>query len=325
MAGVARASARRGSGDPFFPLAGNGGYDVGHYGLALDYDPATRQPRRRRPSSRPAPRSRLARFDLDLRGFDVTAADGRRPSGVLPARGPGAHRHAAAGAARGRAIPRSPSRYAGVPEVITDPDGSIEGWVPTDDGAFVVGEPQGAPGWFPANDNPRDKATYDIAITVPAGPHRGRQRRARCGASHHGGRDHLALASSATRWRPTWPRRPTARFTLTQYARRRAPGLRRGRPDAGRELASRLLDERARRSCASSARSSARTPSTRPARSSTTRPTSATRWRRQTKPNYDCAPDETTLVHELAHQWFGDCVSAAPRGRTSGCNEGFAT
>ena len=53
--------------------------------------------------------------------------------------------------------------------MITDPDQSIEGWVPTDDGAFVVGEPQGSPGWFPCNDNPRDKATFDFAVTVPAG------------------------------------------------------------------------------------------------------------------------------------------------------------
>ena len=51
--------------------------------------------------------------------------------------------------------------------MVTDPDGSIEGWVPTDDGAFVVGEPQGSPGWFPCNDNPRDKATFDFAVTVP--------------------------------------------------------------------------------------------------------------------------------------------------------------
>lgn len=27
-----------GSGDPFFPQAGNGGYDVAHYSLTLDYD-----------------------------------------------------------------------------------------------------------------------------------------------------------------------------------------------------------------------------------------------------------------------------------------------
>ena len=29
----------------------------------------------------------------------------------------------------------------------------------------------------------------------------------------------------------------------------------------------------------------------------------------QTKPNFAFAPDETTLVHELAHQWFGDAVT----------------
>ncbi len=29
-----------GLGDPFFPQAGNGGYDVRHYSLDLGYDPA---------------------------------------------------------------------------------------------------------------------------------------------------------------------------------------------------------------------------------------------------------------------------------------------
>ena len=29
----------------------------------------------------------------------------------------------------------------------------------------------------------------------------------------------------------------------------------------------------------------------------------------QTKPNFAFVPDETTLVHELAHQWFGDAVT----------------
>ena len=41
--------------------------------------------------------------------------------------------------------------------------------MPTADGAFVVNEPQGSPGWYPANDNPQDKATFDIAVTVPEG------------------------------------------------------------------------------------------------------------------------------------------------------------
>ena len=57
--------------------------------------------------------------------------------------------------------------YAGTPSVVVDPDNSIEGWVPTDDGAFVVNEPQGSPAWYPCNDNPRDKATFDFRVTVP--------------------------------------------------------------------------------------------------------------------------------------------------------------
>jgi len=28
-------------GDPYFPAAGNGGYDVAHYGLGLTYEPAS--------------------------------------------------------------------------------------------------------------------------------------------------------------------------------------------------------------------------------------------------------------------------------------------
>ena len=59
--------------------------------------------------------------------------------------------------------------YAGQPEPVVDPDDAIEGWVPTEDGAFVVGEPQGTPGWIPVNDSLRDRATFDFAITVPKG------------------------------------------------------------------------------------------------------------------------------------------------------------
>jgi hypothetical protein len=32
-----------GAGDPFFPNAGNGGYDVQHYSLKLDYGPQNEQ------------------------------------------------------------------------------------------------------------------------------------------------------------------------------------------------------------------------------------------------------------------------------------------
>src|SRR4029079_1876762 len=54
-----------GSGDPFFPLAGNGGYEVSHYSLAIAY--------RHELSGHVAVFARatenLSRFDLDLRDF----------------------------------------------------------------------------------------------------------------------------------------------------------------------------------------------------------------------------------------------------------------
>ena len=61
-----------GSGDPFFPLAGNGGYDVQHYGLTLSYRPADRH-LSGLAVIRAAATQDLSSFDLDLRGFTVAA------------------------------------------------------------------------------------------------------------------------------------------------------------------------------------------------------------------------------------------------------------
>ena len=46
-----------------------------------------------------------------------------------------------------------------MPPKIVDPDGTQEGWYPTDDGALAVGEPQGTAAWIPCNNIPGDKAT----------------------------------------------------------------------------------------------------------------------------------------------------------------------
>jgi aminopeptidase N len=156
-----------GLGDPFFPLAGNGGYDVKHYSLDLDYDRATNQLDGRATILARA-EQHLSRFNLDLRGYEISELevngrdarferDGQELT-VIPRRG------------LIRGLPFLVRvEYSGNPEPVQDPDQSFEGWVPTDDGAFVVNEPQGSPGWYPANDNPRDKATFDFEITVPEG------------------------------------------------------------------------------------------------------------------------------------------------------------
>jgi aminopeptidase N len=156
-----------GLGDPFFPLAGNGGYDVRDYDLTLDYEPAANRLRGTATITATATQD-LSRFDLDLRGFEISRllVDGRAAS--LARDGQELVITPRVGLHRGRAFTVVVD-YAGTPGVVTDPDGSIEGWVPTADGAFVVNEPQGSPAWYPANDNPRDKATYTFRVTVPDG------------------------------------------------------------------------------------------------------------------------------------------------------------
>jgi aminopeptidase N len=156
-----------GLGDPFFPLAGNGGYDVTNYALRLSYDPATNH-LDGTATIRATATQNLSRFDLDLRGFQISRllVNGRAASFTRDGQELVITPHA--GLPDGHAFTVVVG-YAGEPAVITDPDQSIEGWVPTDDGAFVVGEPQGSPGWYPVNDNPQDKATYTFTVTVPEG------------------------------------------------------------------------------------------------------------------------------------------------------------
>jgi aminopeptidase N len=156
-----------GLGDPFFPHAGNGGYDVDHYSLSFTFRPHRNFINAEAVIDAHATQD-LGRFNLDLRGFRIgeVTVDGRPASSkqrgqeliITPASG------IAGGAAFQVTVP-----YKGKPKLVEDPDESFEGWGKTKDGAFVVGEPQGSPGWYPANDYPTDKATYDFTVRVPNG------------------------------------------------------------------------------------------------------------------------------------------------------------
>ena len=59
--------------------------------------------------------------------------------------------------------------YGGQTSRPTDIEGVLYGWVTTRDGAMVVGEPEGSMTWYPVSDHPTDKATYGFEITVPEG------------------------------------------------------------------------------------------------------------------------------------------------------------
>src|SRR5919107_3998716 len=59
-----------GAGDPFYPQAGNGGYDVGHYALKLGYEPQNEQLDGDVTITARATQD-LSRFNLDLRDLKV--------------------------------------------------------------------------------------------------------------------------------------------------------------------------------------------------------------------------------------------------------------
>ena len=163
-----------GLGDPYFPKAGNGGYDARHYGIEFRYKPKSNFIRARTKILATATEN-LSRFDLDFRHLGITSlrVNGKKASfkrsgqelKITP-------RH---GLRKGKPFTVQ-VRYRGHPRPVTDPDGAADGWIPTDDGAFVASEPQGAPSWFPCNDYPTDKATYAISGHGAEGQDRGLQR-----------------------------------------------------------------------------------------------------------------------------------------------------
>ena len=152
-----------GAGDPYFPLAGNGGYDVQHYFLRVSYDPASDV------LTGLATIEAIATQDLSAFNFDFEHLNVRSitVNGVNAAwsRDRGELTIAPANGLPDGSEFVTVVAYDGVP--VTLDDGS--GFIHTEDGALVVGEPQVAATWFPVNDHPIDKAAITIEITVPTG------------------------------------------------------------------------------------------------------------------------------------------------------------
>jgi aminopeptidase N len=152
-----------GIGDPYFPGYGNGGYDVRHYDIAVEWLPDTGA-LSGRTTIEAVTKQALEQFNLDLHlevervavnGEDATFEQlGREVVVSAPA------------PLESRARLEVAVTYAGIPGELAVADGQSP-WHLTSDGAVVAGEPEAASAWFPSNDHPRDKATYDIAVTVP--------------------------------------------------------------------------------------------------------------------------------------------------------------
>ena len=158
-----------GLGDSFYPFLGNGGYDALHYEIELDVDPAANTISALTSITAQATDD-LEAFNLDLFGLEVhsVTVDGAqaefRRSGheltVQPAS------PLAASSQFEVAV-----SYSGSPEPLDDPGVAFSkmGWLHRDGVIYTLGEPSGSMTWFPSNNHPTDKATYEIEITVPEG------------------------------------------------------------------------------------------------------------------------------------------------------------
>ena len=164
--GVDRAQAI----DAFFPTFGNNGYDVQHYAVNLDVDGSRHRIDGRAVLTVRAT-SPLSGFTLDLSGLEVT---GVRVDGVAArfSREPGKLRvRPAVAIAKGTKFTVAIA-YRGIPATIPDPTvddpASIPGlgWSTWRQTSYVVSEPVGAGTWYPVNDEPTDKATYRVTISV---------------------------------------------------------------------------------------------------------------------------------------------------------------
>src|SRR5262245_20271662 len=159
-----------GIGDPYFPLEGNGGYDVQHYELTFSYDPATDGLDAVNEITATATQG-LSRFDLDLQQLTVNSVDVDGKKASFTRDGQELVITPDAGIANGSTFTVT-VRYGGVPETIVGSPvvfGSPYGFIHTDDGAFMGDEPNATSTWIPLNDHPSDKATWTFHVTVPDG------------------------------------------------------------------------------------------------------------------------------------------------------------
>ncbi|WP_207709943.1 M1 family metallopeptidase [Actinomadura macrotermitis] len=329
-----------GVGDAYFPLEGNGGYDAQHYSLDLAYDPDSDQ-LDGTVTLRARATQDLSSFDLDLSGMEVAKVEvnGRRAQfsrdgqelKITPRKG-----------LRKNSTFKVAITYGGVPKTIVGSPivfGSPYGFLHTPDGAFVGGEPNGASTWFPVNDHPSDKATYDYTITVPKGLQAvanglpGGHRDRTASFSRRAG----AVPATTFKW---YENSPMASYLTTMDIGKweikdgRTPGGLRNYTAVDPELiASQPGAVDFFFNTTSQATDLWNDTFGRYPFSTTGAIADDARYEGQPlgfsletqgKPVYSAVRNTSTIAHELAHQWFGDSVSPQ-RWQDVWLNESFAT
>ena len=325
---AAPAPGRPGAGDVYYPDYGNGGYDVDHYDIRLRYYPDT--------DRLTGTTTILATATQDLSAFDLDF--------VLHTQSVRVNNRAAGFARQGdHELVVTPARTVAKGDPLTivvqydDIPSSVvaagfTSWNRTDDGALAVNEPEIAWWWYPSNDHPTDKASFDVSVLVPDGVE----------AISNGVPTRWAqpALSGWNRW--SWRQAKPQATYLTFLAI--------GDFDTYQDTSadgSPIITAYNRRLDAATAAA---------ARSSVERTDEILDWgaglfgpypfdarggvvtgagdqgfalENQTRPVYDGrsfsrGSNSSLIVHELAHQWFGDAVSVG-QWKDIWLNEGFAS
>jgi aminopeptidase N len=150
-----------GVGDPYFPVDGAANYRVSHHRLRITFDPAT------------GLLSGVADLSIDTAECAVIALDFGLPVERVTVDEVPVQFHAHSG----KLVVRPPSGFGGGPRLLavqySGQPGDVEirgerSWMTTPLGALVAREPHSSAFWYPTNDHPTRKATYDTTITVPS-------------------------------------------------------------------------------------------------------------------------------------------------------------
>ncbi len=319
---TAAVDGASGIGDPYWPLDGNGGIDVTSYAIANRYALKTKRLSGRTKIELTAT-SDLTSFSLDfllrvskvsVDGTDAAFArtDGGHELRITPAAS------LAAGTQHTVVVTYAdrPAKYSYAGE---------SNWLASAHEVVAMNEPHMAPWWFPSNDHPLDKAIVDVRIRVPKG------REVISNGELKGRR--VGKRWTTWHWRADEPMVPylaffaAGDFTIARGTHRGLPWLVAvsQRLSAGEQRASMRLMKKTPGVVAGLEKDLGDYPFS-VVGGLTTSLDVGFALENQTRPTYPAVGGSYTslVVHELAHQWFGDDI-AVQGWRDIWLNEGFAS